>query len=133
MLTPGTPGEVYQTNLLLLSCSLEPSEILFATLSFIFHSFAFSITNLPRKLTVVSLFSTPPYFFSFLFSSHPTSSLMEWKYISTGYTSCSSTLSLVTPRLCSIPFLKFTSTGTSLQFTFDAILFLDSLLFDILD
>lgn len=90
-----------ETNLLLLSCALEPSEILFAMLFFIFHAFPFCITSLPRKLTVVSPFSPPPPFFSpFLFSSHSTSSLLEWKYISTGYTLCSSPLSLDTPYLC---------------------------------
>lgn len=65
------------TILLLLSCALEPSEILFATLSFIFHAFLFCVTSLPRKLTVASLFSSPPPSSS-LSSSAVTPHLPRW-------------------------------------------------------
>lgn len=55
---------------MLLSCALEPCEILFATLSFIFHAFPLCITNLPRKLTVFPLFS-PLFFFFFTLTLFP--------------------------------------------------------------
>lgn len=99
------------TILLLLSCALEPSEILFATLSFIFHAFLLCVTNLPRKLTVVSIFSTPPpflFFFS-LFSSAVTPHLQHCS----GNTSLQATpyahLILACLHLCSVSFPTFTN------------------------
>lgn len=46
-----------RANLLLLSRALEHSEILFPTLSFIFHASPLCVSNLPRELTVAALFS----------------------------------------------------------------------------
>lgn len=53
-----------RTNLLLLSRALEHSEILFSTLSFIFHAFPLCVSNLPRKLTVAALFSIHLFLYS---------------------------------------------------------------------
>lgn len=49
-----------RTDLLLLSCALKPSDILFATLSFIFHAFPFCISTLLGKLPLSWLLSAPP-------------------------------------------------------------------------
>lgn len=71
-----------QTNLLLLSCAPEPSEILFATLAHIFHGFPFCLSNRPRKLTTVTLFS--PHSPSSCFTPHPHFPLQQSLHIFLG-------------------------------------------------
>lgn len=103
-----------RANLLLLSHALEHSEILFATLSFIFHAFPLCVSNLPRELTVW-LRCFPSTFPSTALA--PDVCMVELKYTSTGY---SLVLMSSQPRLrrtsAQFHFAKKSSTANTFPF-----------------